>query len=207
MTIGSGLLLFAAMVALAASPSSSVALVVLRSASLGVRSGFATAFGIAVGDLVFVGLAIGGLSAVSQAGGLVFGAFRYLAAGYLIWCGLSLIRSSGKATRVALPYEWGGSKFSFVAGAMLTLGDVKAILFYAALFPSFVDVTSVTGVDIVAIAAITVVSVAGTKSIYALVARSSAASAAFSGSRVGRPAKVVGGSLMVGVGGYLMLKP
>jgi hypothetical protein len=48
------------MVVLAAIPSSSVALVVLRSASLGVRSGVATAFGIAAGDLIFVALAISG---------------------------------------------------------------------------------------------------------------------------------------------------
>ena len=122
-------------------------------------------------------------------------------------CGLSLIRSSGKAAGVTLPYEWGGSKFSFLAGAILTLGDIKAILFYAALFPSVVDVTSLTPLDIIAIAAVTVVTVAGVKSIYAVVARSIAGSAAFRASRVVRPAKIVGGSLMVGVGGYLILKP
>ena len=206
-TIWSGLTLFAVMVGLAAIPSSSVALVVLRSASLGVRSGVATAFGIAAGDLVFVALAIGGLTAVSQAGGLVFGALRYLAAGYLIWCGLSLIRSSGNASNATLPYEWGGSKFSFLAGAILTLGDIKAILFYAALFPSVVDVTALTPIDLITITSITVVAVAGVKSIYAVVARSIAGNPSLSASGAVKPAKIVAGSMMVGAGGFLILKP
>jgi len=46
---------------LAAMPSTSVALVVTRSATLGVGNGFSVAAGIVLGDLVFVMLAILGL--------------------------------------------------------------------------------------------------------------------------------------------------
>ncbi|WP_369334585.1 LysE family transporter, partial [Pectobacterium brasiliense] len=63
MTAFAALSLFLAMIALAAMPSSSVALVVIRSATLGVRHGVATALGIVVGDLLFVVLAIAGLVA------------------------------------------------------------------------------------------------------------------------------------------------
>ena len=50
--------LFLIMIALAAVPSTSVALVVTRSATLGISNGVAVSLGIVLGDLVFIFLAI-----------------------------------------------------------------------------------------------------------------------------------------------------
>jgi len=52
------------MALLAALPSASVALVITRSATLGVANGIAVSAGIVLGDLIFILLAIFGLSAV-----------------------------------------------------------------------------------------------------------------------------------------------
>lgn len=60
------------MVTLAAMPSTSVALVVTRAATLGVKNGIAVAAGIVVGDLLFVMLVILGLSALAEALGSFF---------------------------------------------------------------------------------------------------------------------------------------
>ena len=60
MTLTGSVSLFLALIALAALPSSSVALVLVRSATLGVRHGIATSLGIAMGDLIFVALAVAG---------------------------------------------------------------------------------------------------------------------------------------------------
>jgi hypothetical protein len=73
---------------------------------------------------------------------------RYLAAAYLIWFGFSLIRGGAKAGKPADVHRARGLGASFAAGIALTLGDVKAILFYAALFPVFVDVTVLSTFDI-----------------------------------------------------------
>ena len=204
MTFSGSLSLLVVMMALAAIPSSSVALVVVRSATLGVRHGIAAALGIVAGDLVFVALAITGLVAMAEAMGAFFAVLRYLAAGYLIWFGLGLIRNSGEAGTLRNLHVAGNMSVSFAAGVALTLGDVKAILFYAALFPVFVDISALTAFDVSVIGAITLTGVGGVKLAYAVAAR--AIATASEGFPFRRPVRVAAGSLMIGTGGYLIVK-
>ena len=205
MTIATAAALFVVMATLAAVPSSSVAFVVLRSASLGVRSGIAAAFGIAAGDLVFVTLAVAGMTVLSEVMGALFSVLRYVGATYLIWCGIGLIRSHSSVAAWQMPHCWGGAGASFVAGFVLTLGDVKAILFYAALFPTLVELPALDPGDLVAIGAITLLAVGGVKIVYAFTARTIANSV--SALPLAGPARVAGGGLMIGIGGYLIVKP
>lgn len=204
MTAIAALSLFLAMIALAAMPSSSVALVVVRSATLGVRHGVATALGIVVGDLLFVVLAIAGLVAAVEVMGGVFAVLRYVAAAYLIWIGVGLIRHRDQPPKPRGNHETGGIWASFAAGMILTLGDVKAVFFYAALFPVFVDVSALTAFDASLIAAITVVAVGGVKVAYAMAAR--AVVSASKDLPFKRPVRVTTGALMIGAGGYLLAK-
>lgn len=197
--------LFLIMVALAAIPSSSVALVVVRSATLDVRNGIATAFGIVAGDLVFVVMAIMGLTALSEIMGAFFTLIRYSAAGYLIWFGIGLVRSTTRHQPREMIVSSGGLVTSFVSGLTLTLGDVKAILFYASLFPAFVDLPALSAADIAVILGITLLAVGGVKTLYAFAAKSIAR--ASKGFAYERHIKTATGGLMMGTGGYLILKP
>lgn len=198
------LTLFGAMAALALVPSASVALVVARSSTAGFSNGSAVAAGIVVGDLVFVFLAILGMAALAEVVGSFFLILRYLAGGYLIWFGISLMRS-----KASLQFEGSGgaaSKLSasFLSGLLLTLGDVKAIFFYASLFPVFVDLATIGTLDIAVIAVITVVAVGGVKLGYAYFA---GVVASFSANRkIEGAVKVSVGGLMVGAGTYLIAK-
>lgn len=198
------LALFAAMAALALVPSSSVALVVARSSSAGFSNGSAVAAGIVVGDLVFVFLAVLGMAVLAEVVGSFFLILRYLAGAYLIWFGISLMRS-----KASLQLEDSGrsaSKLSasFFSGLLLTLGDVKAILFYASLFPVFVDLATIGALDIAIIAVITVVAVGGVKLGYAYFAGVVVSFA--TNHRAERAVKVTAGGLMVGAGSYLIAK-
>ena len=65
MSLFATLTLFAIMIVLAALPSCSVALVVTRAATLGIRNGAAVTAGIVMGDLIFVTLAILGMSTLA----------------------------------------------------------------------------------------------------------------------------------------------
>ncbi|MEX1117349.1 MAG: LysE family translocator [Terrimicrobiaceae bacterium] len=103
MTALSAASFFGIMLALAAMPSASVALVVARSSSLGLRNGIATAGGIVTGDLVFVAIAIMGMSALAMAMGPVFSAFKYVGGAYLIWLGIKLLRSDRRVRVRSLP--------------------------------------------------------------------------------------------------------
>jgi len=152
MGISESIVLFGVMVLLAAMPSTSVALVVTRSATLGIGNGIAVAAGTVLGDLVFITLAILGLTVVAETMGSLFMMIKYLGALYLLWFGYSLLMANGATKKVV--NETGGKSTipaSFLAGFFLTLGDVKAIVFYASLFPAFIDLPALTVADMLVI--------------------------------------------------------
>ncbi|TQV70605.1 LysE family translocator [Exilibacterium tricleocarpae] len=192
------------MIGLAAIPSSSVALVVVRSATRNVPNGIAAALGIVTGDLIFVLMAILGLSALSEATGAFFAIIRYIAAGYLIWFGIGLVRSLSLPGPRKTETAKGGLVASFVSGLALTLGDIKAILFYASLFPTFVDMALLETSDIVTITAITLFAVGGIKIAYAFAAKAVVSSSR--GFVYGRFVRAGTGGLMIGAGTYFVVK-
>ena len=204
MTIASTLALFLIMAILAAVPSASVALVVARSASLGVNNGAAVAAGIVVGDLIFVALALLGMSAAAAAFGTFFAVIKYLGGAYLIWMGIRLLRSQPTIKIARGEAGRSGLITSFSSGLALTLGDMKAIIFYASLFPNFVDLAQVGLLDACAIAMITVIAVGGVKLVYALTAHRVVARLR-SSNYLGRPQKPAG-YLLVGAGTYVITK-
>ncbi len=205
MTIIETITLFAIMLALAAIPSASVALVVTRSATLGVTNGIAVSAGIVLGDLVFILLALAGLSVMAQAMGSLFMIIKYLGAAYLLWLGYTLL--TAKST-IEIPAQNSTGKrsllASFLAGFMLTLGDIKAIVFYVSLFPVFIDLSSLQIADILIIVAVMVVSVGSVKLIYAFSALKVASLARRY--KLDNAARKTAGGLMVGTGSYLIIK-
>lgn len=197
--------LFITLTALAAIPSTSCALVVARSASAGFANGCATVAGVVAGDLIFVGLAITGMSVLADMMGGLFVLLRCAAGAYLIWFGINLIRARHAFVTATSPDTRSGLAVSFLSGLLLTLGDVKAILFYASLFPAFIDLTALSMLDMVVIALLTIVSVGGVKLSYAWFATLIVSRAARLGD--GKKIRTVAGSFMVGAGSYLILKP
>ncbi len=197
--------LFGIMVVLAAMPSSSVALVVTRSATLGVGNGIAVAAGIVLGDLTFVMLAMLGLSIVAETMGGLFMVIKYLGALYLLWLGFSLLRAQNKTT-ITVSNTRGKGNFvaSFLAGFILTLGDVKAIVFYVSLLPVFIDLSALQVAEILAVICVTVVSVGGVKVLYALSATKLANLAREL--KFESAARKTAGGFMIGAGTYLIVK-
>lgn len=196
--------LFIVMTTLALIPSTSVALVIARSSTAGFPNGAAVAAGIVAGDLVFVLLAILGAAALAEMMGSLFIILRYLAGAYLIWFGISLLKSK-PSSHVDAPLQSASTlSASFISGLILTLGDVKAIFFYASLFPAFVDLTAISAWDIATIVALTLVAVGGVKLGYAYAARRAMSLA--NGFKADRAVKVTAGSFMIMAGAYLMAK-
>lgn len=198
------LMLFVTLIALAALPSTSVILVAIRASSSGFRHGAAVAAGIVAGDLLFVLLAVLGMTALAELLGSFFIVFRYLAAVYLVWFGISLLRTAA-STQVPSLGRQASLKADFLSGLLVTLGDIKAIFFYASLFPAFLDMRALSAGDIGMILAITIIAVGGIKLLYAgLAARTQYLP--FS-PYLARPTRVAAGSVMIGAGAWLLLKP
>lgn len=185
-------------------PSASVALVVTRSATLGVVNGLAVSAGIVLGDLVFISLAIFGLSVVAETMGSLFMVVKICGGLYLLWLGFSLliVKKSEIITKKSVSKR--SLAASFLAGFLLTLGDIKAIIFYASLLPIFIDLSVIETPDIFAIVLITIFSVGSVKAIYAIFGNTVAAYAKNRTNEV--VAKKTAGGLMVGAGGYLIVK-
>ena len=93
---------------------------------------------------------------------------------------------------------------SFMAGFFLTLGDIKAIVFYASLLPIFIDLSAIQASEIVVIGLVTIFSVGGVKTVYAIFANKVAAYA--KRTNMESAARKTAGALMIGAGGYLIVK-
>jgi len=101
----------------------------------GVRGGLASTAGIIVGDQVLIWLAVAGVAAVLLTTPTLFAAVQWLGAAYLAWLGLKMcLAKAGQAPVVDIPM---GAYFR--QSFFITLLNPKAIVFYMAFFPLFVD--------------------------------------------------------------------
>jgi threonine/homoserine/homoserine lactone efflux protein len=101
----------------------------------GLRAGAAATLGLIVGDQVLLWLAVGGVAALLAANPGVFHAVQYAGAAYLGWIGLKLLRArEGDALPIHIePRRYARQAF------FITLLNPKAIVFYMAFFPLFID--------------------------------------------------------------------
>lgn len=144
--------LFAAAFAVAiATPGPFAAALVARGAALGLPSAAGMALGGLVGDLVFATVALFGLSLLAEAfdGGLHV--LRYAGAAWLIWLGVKLLTATRPQPGDTAAVRRGGVLAGFLSGSAVGLGNPKAALFYAAVFPGLFDIPRLSGWDIAAI--------------------------------------------------------
>ncbi len=101
----------------------------------GMKGGLAATFGVIAGDQVLMWLAVAGVAALLKAAPLLFGAVQWLGAAYLAWLGWRMIVTRpGEAPVVRIQ-----PRHYFRQAMMITLLNPKAIVFYMAFFPLFVD--------------------------------------------------------------------
>lgn len=101
----------------------------------GQGAGVAVTFGVIMGDQVLLWLAVAGLSAVLLNYPSLYGSIRWMGAAYLAGLGYSLYKAQpGDAPVLNMqPRQY------FRQGFFITVLNPKAIVFYMAFFPLFVD--------------------------------------------------------------------
>lgn len=101
----------------------------------GFRAGAAATFGLIIGDQVLLWLAVAGVAALLASHPGVFDMVKYAGAAYLAAIGLKLILArDGKASPIKMePHHYARQTF------LITLLNPKAIVFYMAFFPLFID--------------------------------------------------------------------
>jgi threonine/homoserine/homoserine lactone efflux protein len=152
-----GLLTFCAVYALAvATPGPGVAAIIARSLAHGYRGSFAFLAGFVVGDLVWFAIAATGLAALAKTAAAVFVAIKWAGVAYLLYLAWKLW--TAPAERVAVSESSGQHGWkAFVASLMLTLANPKAILFFLALLPTVVDLTTMNVLTFIEITAAIVI--------------------------------------------------
>ena len=159
-----------------------------------------------LGDLLFILLAILGLTFIAETMGSLFLILKIFGGLYLLWLGYTLLTSTTDNTISVLNTGGKASLLtSFLAGLVLTLGDIKAIIFYVSLFPLLINLNALSTFDAVIIAIITIVTVGGIKIAYAFSARTMINMS--SNHKMTSLAKRVAGCFMLGAGTFLIIKP
>ena len=101
----------------------------------GVRAGLAAAAGVIAADQVLMWAAVAGVAALLAAYPAAFHAVQWLGAAYLAWMGFRMVTAKpGDAPVLRIE-----PRHYFKQGAVITLLNPKAIVFYMAFFPLFVD--------------------------------------------------------------------
>jgi threonine/homoserine/homoserine lactone efflux protein len=102
----------------------------------GLRGGFMSLAGLMLGDAVLMFLAAIGVAALLQANPVLFKGMQYLGAAYLAWLGFKLLTAKEEQGGTVVPFS---NAADFRRGFLVTLINPKAIVFYMAFFPLFID--------------------------------------------------------------------
>lgn len=121
------------------SPGPDIAYMISHSIRGGKRVGFAAMLGTWAGTMLHVFAAALGLTAILATSATAFTVIKWLGAVYLIWLGISALRSSGQSTfspdttKPAKPM-----RTVFTQGAIVSALNPKIAVFFLAFLPQFV---------------------------------------------------------------------
>ena len=118
----------------------------------GIQGGLAATLGVILGDQVLMWLAVAGVAALLSTYPAAFNAVQWLGAAYLAWLGGKMLFAKPGAAPVLhiRPHHY------LRQALMITLLNPKAIVFYMAFFPLFVDPARHQGLTTFAFMALTI---------------------------------------------------
>jgi homoserine/homoserine lactone efflux protein len=139
-------------------PGPAVLLVLSQGLARGVGASVWANLGILSGNTVYFALSATGLGAVLVASYEVFSLIRWVGAAYLVWLGLMAFAGRSRALSVtagdAGPVGWGRM---FGNGFVLQVANPKALVFFVALLPQFIDARGSVVVQVLILGATSVV--------------------------------------------------
>ena len=144
MTIETYLLYLAALaVFFATPPDTSQLLIIANSARHGLKKSGWTIAGDLTANVLQMSAAAFGIAAVIAASATAFQAVKWLGVAYLAWIGLRLIFSRPRDSEAAAA-DAGSPMRLFRQGFITSSANPFAVMFFAALFPQFIDTTTPT---------------------------------------------------------------
>ena len=118
----------------------------------GIRGGLAATLGLMAGDQILMWMAVAGVAALLVAYPTAFAAVQWLGAAYLAWLGVRmLLAKPGSASILNIQ-----PRHYFRQAIGISLLNPKAIVFYMAFFPLFIDPTRHQGLSTFSAMAVTI---------------------------------------------------
>jgi len=139
----SGLLVFAlALIVAAGSPGPSIAALVARVLTGGLRSVLPFLAAMWLGEALWLACAVAGLAVLAHTFALLFLILKFAGVAYLLWLAWRMWFAPADVRAAALPANRSPWRM-FGAGLAVTLGNPKIMIFYLALLPTLVDLSHV----------------------------------------------------------------
>ena len=180
-------------------PGPAVLFVVSVALARGTRPGLAAATGILIANAFYFALSATGVAAAILASSELFTALRWLGTAYLVWLGLRMLFARRDAAAVAAP---AAVQRSLLRGVIVQGANPKALLFFIALLPQFIDAASSVGLQIFVLGISSVVIEFVVLSLYVVLA---VRARRVAGTRFAAPLERVGGGLLLAAGARLAL--
>ena len=118
-------------------PGPTVTLIIANSLRHGARAGLLNVAGTQLGLAAMIAILCVGLASIIASMGIWFDWVRLAGAAYLVWLGFKLLREPGALDEAATPPRPRAG--FFLQGLMVILNNPKALLFFGAFIPQFVD--------------------------------------------------------------------
>lgn len=178
-------------------PGPAVLMVVSASLGRGMRAGLYGGLGVIAANTLYFALSAAGVGALLLASREVFLAIKWAGALYLVVFGLRMLLSRSEAPAEPAPDF---ARRSFLRGFVVQGANPKALVFFVALLPQFVDPTGPVGLQLLVLGASS-----AAIELVALGCYATAAARARSFARAGAvgPLRRVGGAFLVGAGARL----
>jgi threonine/homoserine/homoserine lactone efflux protein len=140
MTLSTWLLYVAAVLVLTVTPGPSVLLSVSTSVQHGPRAALLAACGSTSAIALIMLLSMLGLGGVLAASQTLFSTVKWLGVAYLAWLGLTALLSPARRIDLAgAPATAAGARALLGRGFLVGASNPKALLFFGALFPQFIN--------------------------------------------------------------------
>ena len=163
--------------------------------------GLAATLGVIVGDQILMWLAVAGVAALLGANPALFTLVQYAGAIYLAWLGILMMRAEpGDAPVLRME-----PRRFFRQAMLITLLNPKAIVFYMAFFPLFVDPARHQGLLTFGVMAVTIAALTFLYCVVVIAITHFAADRMRASPRVGVWLNRVAGAMLVGFGAKLAL--
>jgi len=183
-------------------PGPAVLFVVSTSLSRGTRAGLGGAWGIVGCNTFYFLLSALGVAAVILASGRLFTALKWIGAAYLVWLGLKMLWSRAARTVVEADSQTRSPLAALVRGFGVQAANPKALAFFVALLPQFIDAHASVPAQVAILALTSVVIEFGVLASYVWL---SVRAGAYAGDRWTAWLQRVSGGFLVAAGARLAL--